>query len=227
MFIKYYLVLKYLLTKAMRSLYLVSLFSVLTFGLISCAIPYYGPNYKYIYSLVESSKPVDIGSTGAMHFEDNTISIDFSVGRKQILFVLKNKSPNTIKINWDETLLIKLGKTEKVMHAGVKYIDRNNAQPMSIIPSGTSHNDNFIPTENIYLREGLYSQYISYPSEWQEKDLFPSNYLNKPEIKELILAQDGNLFRVYMPIVVNGVQQEYNFNFKIQYIALDVKPKPN
>ena len=96
-----------------------------------------------------------------MHFEDSVITVDFSISQKQISFVMKNKSAHTIKINWDETLFIKFGTPGKVMHSGVKYTERNNSQPMSIIPSGTSHEDIILPTENVYWRDGYYSQYSS------------------------------------------------------------------
>ena len=197
---------------------------ILSLGASSCITTYYGANYKYTYSLTDTSNKIVLDTTGIMHFEDSIITVDFSIGQKQISFVMKNKSAHTIKINWDETLFIKFGTPGKVMHSGVKYTERNNSQPMSIIPSGTSHEDIILPTENVYWRDGYYSQYSSRPGGWEERDLFPSNDLNKPENKNIILSTKGMQFRVFMPLIINGVQKEYNFNFKILNVAQVIKP---
>ena len=197
---------------------------LLSLAISSCITTYYGANYKYTYSLTDTSNKIVLDTTGIMHFEDSVITVDFSIGQKQISFVMKNKSAHTIKINWDETLFIKFGTPGKVMHSGVKYTDRNNSQPMSIIPSGTSHEDIILPTENVYWRDGYYGQSYSRPGGWEEKDLFPSNDLNKPENKNIILSTKGMQFRVFMPLIINGVQKEYNFNFKIVNVAQVIKP---
>ncbi len=202
--------------------------SILTLMISSCISPYYGTKYNYTYSLLsDTSNKIVLDTSVTMHLEDSSIFVDFTIGQKQIAFVMKNKSAYTIKINWDETLFIKFGKLGKVMHSGVKYTERNNTQPMSIIPSGTSLEDIIIPTENIYWRDGYYSQYGSSPGGWVERDLFPVNDLNKPEYKESILSNKGIKFRVFMPILINGVQKEYNFNFKIINVAQVEVPDTN
>jgi hypothetical protein len=199
----------------------VVLFTLLISG---CMVPFAGTKYQYTYSLVDTNNTIVLDTTGTMHFEDSLIDVVFAIGQKQISFIMKNKSAHTIKLNWDETLFIKFGTPGKVMHSGVKYTERNNSQPMSIIPSGTSHEDIILPTENVYWRDGYYSQYGSSPGGWEERDLFPSNDMNKPEYKELILSNKGIQFRVFMPILVNGIQKEYNFNFKILNVTQIVKP---
>lgn len=193
-------------------------------GVSSCVSPYFGENYKYTYTLTDTANQIVLDTFGIMHFEDSAIAVNFSIGQKEIAFSMKNKTNHTIKINWDETLFIKYGTPGKVMHLGVKYTDRNNSQPMSIIPSGIAHDDIILPTENVYWRDGYYSQSYSRAGGWEEKDLFPSNDLNKPENKELILSYKGIKFRVFMPIIINGIQKEYNFNFKILNVAQIVKP---
>ena len=77
---------------------------LLSLATSSCITTYYGANYKYTYSLTDTSNKIVLDTTGIMHFEDSVITVDFSIGQKQISFVMKNKSAHTIKINWDETI---------------------------------------------------------------------------------------------------------------------------
>ena len=68
---------------------------------------------------------------------------------------IENKSNYSIKIQWDDVAYISSsGQTGRVMHSGVKYIDRNNSQPASVIPKSASLSDIVIPNDNIYYVSG-------------------------------------------------------------------------
>jgi hypothetical protein len=90
------------------------------------------------------------------------------------------------------------------MHAGVKFTDRNQSMPPSVVPAGTTFDDVIIPTENVYWRDGYYSQYGSSPGGWEKKDLLPS------------YTSSGDKFGVFMPMNIGGTVKEYNFNFKVE-----------
>lgn len=205
-----------------KSITLITLASALI-AMTGCMSSFYGTQYKYTYSLTETPNQIVLDSNSVMHFEDSVISVDFTIGQKQVAFAMKNKTQNTVKIIWDETLFIKFDNPGKVMHSGVKYNERNSSQPPSVIPGGTVHEDVIIPTDNIYWRDGYYSSGYSRPGGWEERDLFATQDLNKPDIKNAILASKGLEFRVFMPLQVNGVNKEYNFKFKILNVAPVVK----
>ena len=60
-------------------------------------------------------------------YEDDYIDIVWFVGSKQFNFTLKNKSGHTLKINWDDVSYVDTkGQVGRVMHAGVKYAERNS-----------------------------------------------------------------------------------------------------
>ena len=63
---------------------------LLSLAISSCITTYYGANYKYTYSLTDTSNKIVLDTTGIMHFEDSVITVDFSIGQKQISFVMKN-----------------------------------------------------------------------------------------------------------------------------------------
>jgi len=182
------------------SLYLVVLLGALS--LTSCYTMHDVPQNTYSFSLLNDDKTVrDTGE--ALTYSDSTLRATFIVGEKDIAFSLRNQTSNTIKLIWDESLFIRNGNPSKVMHAGVKYTDRNQSMPPSVIPAGTLFDDVIVPSENVYWREGYYSQYGSSPGGWEKKDLFPS-YTSK-----------GDEFRVFMPMQVAGTTKEYNFNFRV------------
>lgn len=101
------------------------------------------------------------------------------------------------------------------MHTGVKYIERNNSQPPTIIPRGASVNDIIIPCNNVY--------YNSYSNSWTKKNLFGN--ISSTEYSTLdSLAQPwvGKQVQVLLPLEHQGVLNEYIFTFEVDdYILPD------
>lgn len=177
----------------------------------SCA-----PNYAIRLSSVES--PADarqqFGETKVVNFKEGNISkyrysddyidIVWFVSSKHFNFELINKSNHTIKINWDDVSYVDVnGKTGRVMHAGVKYIDRNSSQPATSIPKKAKISDLLLPTDNVYLIPGQYGG-------WNEKDLISSKDVGKKMI-------------ILMPIVIHNIQNDYIFEFKIDALMEPTK----
>lgn len=173
---------------------------------------------KYDFALTEISGAKNTMDYGELTYVDSLIDISFAVRKADISFSLRNLSSNTLKIIWDETLFIVEGNTGKVMHGGIKYIDRNMFQPPSVIPQGTVHNDAIVPSDNVYWRDGLYGRNISIAGKWEERELFPQ-YVSLAKQDDIIKKFNGSEFTVYMPIQVKGVTQEYNFRFKVINVA--------
>jgi hypothetical protein len=181
--------------------YIIAFF--LAVSLSSCYTTQTVPYSNFSFSMVDEKGTVkDTGE--ALTYVDSSIIASFAIGKKDISMVLKNQSPGTIKILWDETLFIKNGNPGKVMHAGIKFTDRNQSQPPSIVPAGTTFDDVIVPTDNVYWREGYYSRYGSSPGGWEKKDLIPS------------YTSTGDQIGVFMPMNIGGTTKEYNFNFRVE-----------
>lgn len=149
------------------------------------------------------------GEVSKYRYEDDFIDIVWYVSLKQFNFKLTNKSNHTIKINWDDISFVDYdGKVGRVMHAGVKYTDRNSSQPASTVPRGANIEDILLPTENVYYVSGQYGG-------WREKYLIPCVY-DTPE-KFAAGANDyvGKTMKVLMPIMIENVQNDYTFEFNI------------
>ena len=68
-------------------------------------------------------------------YEDELFRTYWRVGKTSIHFRIENKTDHSIKVIWDEAVYISIDKSsERVMHLGVKYTERNNSQPPTIIP---------------------------------------------------------------------------------------------
>ena len=149
------------------------------------------------------------GDLNKYRYEDDYIDIVWYVSSKQFNFELKNKSQHTIRLNWDDISYVNSdGTTGRVMHAGVKYTERNNSQPSTTIPKGAKISDLLLPTENVYYVSGQYGG-------WFEKYLIPSVYKTQEDLNNFAPEYVGKTMRILMPIVIENVQNDYTFEFSV------------
>ena len=205
----------------MKKLVLLSCFAV-SMLLTSCgAFKTYMASYDIGLSSVES--PADakkqFGETKVVNFtegelnkyryEDDYINIVWYVGATQFNFELTNKSGHTIKINWDDISYVDYsGKTGRVMHAGVKYVDRNSSQPATSIPKDAKISDLLMPTDNVYYVSGQYGG-------WRERNLLPSFYKSQEQLDQEAGSFVGMKMKIMMPIIIENVQNDYTFEFNV------------
>lgn len=147
-------------------------------------------------------------------FEDDMVKIGWLITIKNIAFVLTNKTDHTIKIIWDEAAYVdESGSSQRVMHSGVKYIDRNNPQPPSVIIRKGSIDDVIIPTNKVRFFSG---------AGWIEDFLLPSGiYGQTPEeVNQNAKRQIGKNIKVLLPLEIQGVLNEYLFTFEINSVTI-------
>ena len=204
-----------------------TLFSLLAL-LTSCGTTYQA---RYAVGLNSVESPADakqqFGETKVVNFteadltkyryEDDYIDIVWYVGTKQFNFTLKNKSNHTIKINWDDISYVDIrGNTGRVMHSGVKYIDRNASQPATSVPKGASLTDILLPVDNVYYVNGQYGG-------WREKLLIPAYYQSKEAMETEAPTYVGKQMKILMPISIENVQNDYTFVFNIDELLTNTK----
>jgi len=135
-----------------------------------------------------------------LHYEDEIIDITFAVTREQIGFDLRNKSEQPVSIDWNSTSYVDVsGNSHRVMHAGVKYADRDKSQPPSIVPPTARLKDTIHPTDYVDFSKNF---------GWSTNSLFP----RAPEAAHF----DGKAFSVFMPLQVEGKIKNYLFTFTIE-----------
>lgn len=191
-------------------------------SMTSCA---FGPYLTYRVGLSNVEAPADAkkqyGETKIVKldvdgktnykYEDDYIYISWFVGSSQFAFELKNKSAHSIKIPWDDVAYINIfGEVGRVMRSGVKYIDRNNTQPASVVPNNATLSDIIMPTDNVYYASGRYGG-------WREGKLF--NFpIDKKNVEQSKQAYIGKTVRVLFPVIIEDVKNEYVFEFKVDDI---------
>lgn len=201
--------------------FLLSFFAVVS--MTSCA---FGPYLSYNVGLSNVEAPADakkqFGKTKIVsldvegktnyQYEDDYIDISWFVGSSQFSFVLKNKSDYSIKIPWDDVTYINTASSVgRVMHSGVKYIDRNGSQPASVIPKGASLSDIIQPTDNVYYASGQYGG-------WRTSNLFNFS-IDKQNLATSITPHIGKTVKILLPVLIEDVRNEYVFEFRINDIT--------
>ena len=187
---------------------------------------------KYDISLSEVERPakaktryggqniskVKDGEVYKYYFEDDMVKILWFALPKNITFVLENKTNYSIKIIWDDASFVDTsGGNHRVMHSGVKFTDRNNPQPPSVIVRKGRMEDLAYPSDYAYYKKGYYSKYSSDPGGWEEKPLFPVFKYDgdidtfKKECESFV----GKTIQVLLPLQIEDVVNDYIFTFKI------------
>lgn len=133
-----------------------------------------------------------------LSFSDDYIDIIFSVDETDVGFNIRNKTDRGIKIIWDDISMINPdGNSSRIIHNGIRLMDRNIPQATTMIPPKSNVLDMLVPSENIYyLTNG----------EWGTNPLFAGADR---------LIWDGKEFSIYFPLEINGDRKEYIFKFKM------------
>jgi hypothetical protein len=149
----------------------------------------------YVFALV---KPKE---SDRLALEDDSIRIAFAVVESQIQFSLQNKTESPIEINWDQSAFIDFSaQSHRVIHAGIKWNDREKPQAPAIVP----------PTARI--------SDIIYPADYAEWS--GSDWLHKPVVPPAELAYKGQTFSVFMPLKINGEVKNYLFTIKVADVLI-------
>jgi hypothetical protein len=139
------------------------------------------------------------------NYSDSIINASFTWGGSSIEFELTNTTKRSIKVIWNDAAYIdQNNNTGKIMHSGVKFIDRNNDQPSTTIISEAKITDLITPTENVYFSSGSYGG-------WRKKSLLPD--VGKKDQPTLI----GKKVKLLLPILYDSKQLEYVFTFEIVF----------
>ncbi len=147
-------------------------------------------------------------------YEDEYMKILWFVGSDKFYFTLYNKSNHALKIIWDDaTLVMPDNSISKLMHNGVKYSQRNEAQVATTIPRGAKIEDVLVPTENV-----IYSDLLG----WFVSPMFKYSLSSDYEM-EKAKSMKGEVLKVLLPIKIEDIQNEYTFVFTIKDVQVESK----
>lgn len=142
-------------------------------------------------------------------FEDDLIEVAWLYTPTQLAFSLQNKTDHTVRIVWDDAAYIDPdGRSGRVMHTGVKYVDRNNSMPPSVVARRSTIEDIVVPVDNIGGGVGS-------PLGWYTDPLLLPRYLSGDATADDALANRDKTFSVLLPIQVEDVTNDYVFTFRV------------
>ena len=201
---------------------LLLLIAVLIF-LMNCATTKYQGFYNLNLKEVEvpqnveekygKSKIVNLEEEGntKYSYEDDLIKIVWLPLSDKFAFTLANKTSYTIKIIWDEAVYVDNNNSiGRIMHSGVKYVDRNNSQIPSIIIKNGIIDDAIIPTDNIYYQSGQYG------GGWKVNPIFKNKADSQEELNILSKKNIGKEVKIVLPLKIQETINEYIFTFKVK-----------
>jgi len=159
-------------------------------------------------------------------FEDALFRATWYAAPKDFSFLLANKSDHSIRVIWDRGVFVDdSGASHRMMHSGVRYLQRDSPQPPSVIVRDGLLNDGVLPTDCVFWKPGHYGG-------WEQKEIFgptrtetPSSHLEFVEVFEAdARANIGRRYKVLLPIEDGGSTHEYVFVFEVKGVEFQHSP---
>ncbi len=181
-------------------------------------IPIYAKKiYKCNYMIVA---PIDTVHIKGTLYTDTIISLNFSLNESSLGVTIANKSAQPMFIDWEQCAMVINGISERCIHSGIKYIEKANPQPRTIIAPSAILSDVLSPVSYITW---LDRSYLSLPSMWNIMPIVAlsttSGNHNYKFTEEAILAQENKEITIMLCIIIEEkpVYKTFTircFNFK-------------
>lgn len=180
---------------------------------------------KMHWELVNVEKPSDdqnkfsgrdstfMQTDGKGCYEDDNISISWAVSASEFIFTIKNKNTFSIKIPWDDAVYVDFyGNSNRVIHNGVKYADRNAEQPTSVVPRNATLSDMLIPSDNI--------SFSSFAKIWVTRPLM-ADFACPEQMEDSQVI--GKRVQIIFPILIKDIVNEYTFTFELKDVQVSLR----
>jgi hypothetical protein len=150
-------------------------------------------------------------------YKDSNIGLTVVPVKDGIEFKLENLTSHAEKIVWDDVVFVDFDKTShRVMHSGVRYIDRSLSQPPSVVAPKNLLKDIILPINRVseastagFVHNPLFGTLIRECANESEAQF-------QARVEQL----KGMPFGVLLPIEIAGVVNEYMLNFEIETVDL-------
>lgn len=162
------------------------IYSLIIFLFTSCS------SGKLLYDF-EMRHPV---KSKELYYENDTISISYTIKPKYIEFTILNKINDGIKISWDEVSLAVNGKSYRVVHKETGIYKMSEVQPPTTIAPKSTLRDAVIMTKNVVYTSNSKNGAILL-------NMFPDKYYNKKE-KIKYLKLNGAKITIFLPYYIGG-----------------------
>jgi hypothetical protein len=145
---------------------------------------------------------------GVHTMEDSTVRIEIGLPESNdaIPVQIRNKTSSTLRLLWDEVVFIDTdGEGSRVMHIGIRFIERERSMPPRIIPADSTLTDQITPINRVRYEERRYGT-------WRTET---SPLLSRTNLRE------GARIGLLLPFEVDGQRMEYTMHLTVKPVASD------
>ncbi len=177
--------------------------------LSSCYTTTYFIDGKYRLKEANSNNTsLGISSNNTYSDEYITLTPLASVAGSQIDLTIINNHSSSIRILWDDAAFIdNAGASHRIIHMGIKLIDKEKAQVPSVIPAGARLEDTIAPVEWLEYTNGNWSIALPSYNKFNSMDTAENTlqlYRTNPYYTET---------KLLLPIEIDGKKIEYTLTF--------------
>ncbi len=166
-------------------------------------------SYKYTYKITLEA-PI---KSNRLYFENDTLSVAFSIDNKGLNFDLYNKLPDDgIRINWDEVSLSYNGQAKRIIHKETGITKLTDLQPPTTIPPRTNLSDFIVSTEDVFFTNNQGKRLMTI------KEIYPTYDYGSKKKRAYILKLKGYRISLFFPYYIRNVYHSKTFEFIISDI---------
>lgn len=140
-----------------------------------------------------------------LRFEDAFVHASFAISPQQLTFTLRNMTDDPIFINWDKVSYVDfLGTSHRILHKGVRLVDREHPQPPTTIPPRAQIDELVFPVD--------YVEFVL--NRWKQQDMLPGSVQDMKAPSTSAKMFKGKTISVFMPLEIGTAIKNYFFEFQ-------------
>lgn len=160
--------------------------------------------------LIDTSANIELNEVslkGAI-YSDEYVTIIPNAEDVSINLVIANNHNSSIRVLWDNAAYIdSRGNAHRIIHLGVKLVDKEKAQVPSVIPKGAQIEDLVVPADCV---EWVDNSWKVSPLEYNE---FSTMDMAEQELNMYINFPERSSSKLLLPIEINDKKVEYTLSF--------------
>jgi len=159
------------------------------------------------------------------YFEDEMVRIKWLPTPYDIVFVLNSKTDGPVSIVWNDARFIdEKGVSHRLIHSGIGYEDRNNAQPPTVVSARGTLEDFVHPADYFQKEEDYGGKSNKQQDYWKRAPFLPAQI--KGTANELRTKAEpfvGKTFQVMLALQIDDLRNDYLCTFKINKVDVTEK----
>jgi len=158
-------------------------------------------------------------------YKDNLITAGFVLLQKSIFVAVENKVEQSIQIQLGEGAFVGPdGSSERLLTGEMSYMERNNAPPPVVIPSGASSSARLIPASNV--EQETVTSVISPGTVMRDSTVTVERDTLYKATTASAEENVGKTFSLLIPVEIQGTRNEYTFTFTVQDFSTEESFSP-